>query len=831
AAYSPIMILTGGPGVGKTFTTHTIVSLWKAMGKSIALAAPTGRAAQRLSEMTGLEAKTIHRLLEFDPRTRGFKADSDNPLLQTAIIVDEASMLDLFLAYALVKAVSAGAQLLLVGDIDQLPSVGPGSVLADLINSGRVPVVRLTQVFRQAQQSAIITAAHEINRGQYPTIEKINDNPVSDCLWHGGGYQPEHGVQTICELITDLIPKLGFNPATDVQVLCPMSRGLVGTRNLNIVLQELINPKSPDKVEITRGGMTLRVGDRVIQQTNDYQREVFNGDLGIIADIDTVEQEVNVQYGERSVVYDYADLNEITLAWSVSIHKCVAGYGLTAIKGRGLVQVKDVAIGEKVCTGMGGYRQILDHIQTGEKPIVRILTKSGYTIDISIDHPLLVASREELPHFRKASELAPGNFACIDRSGIDGRIVDLPEIRYQKTNNPQKRIQLPTTLTEDLAWALGVIIGDGSYRRGGHGMIDITSQDLEIVNKYKSIFEGFGLNVTVRARKNHYRVYFVSKPLRHWLESLGLNYALASDKKTPHVIFGATEQVRSAYLRGLFDTDGSVGKINTRFTSSSRQLVKDVHSLLLSIGIISVLNSQGERHHKIIVSGPSIIPFFEKVNFVIERKSRLLSVLVERAIKKGKANIDIIPFGTKLINEFKVNLINTQGIKGQGLKANRSRQYYFVNIIARGEMKCTYAHLQKIVNFSSHHGTYLPENIQKTIHTNYFFDEIVSVEYLVQETTMYDLEVDGHHSFTVNGFVCHNSQGSEYPVVILPFYMQHYMMLSRNLLYTGLTRAKKLAIVIGAKKAISLAVRSTNDMQRYTRLQQRLVLLGKSITS
>ena len=321
AAYSQIMILTGGPGVGKTFTTHSIVSLWKAMGKSIALAAPTGRAAQRLAEMTGLEAKTIHRLLEFDPKSRGFKADSDNPLPHTAIIVDEASMLDLFLAYSLIKAVAAGAQLLLVGDIDQLPSVGPGSVLADLIKSGRVPVVRLTQVFRQAQQSAIITAAHQINQGQYPTIETISNSPVSDCLWHGGGFQPEHGVQTICELITDLIPKLGFNPATDVQVLSPMSRGLVGTRNLNTVLQELINPKSPDKVEITRGGITLRTGDRVIQQTNDYQREVFNGDLGIITAIDTTEQEINVQYGERIVTYDYADLNEITLAWSVSIHK------------------------------------------------------------------------------------------------------------------------------------------------------------------------------------------------------------------------------------------------------------------------------------------------------------------------------------------------------------------------------------------------------------------------------------------------------------------------------------------------------------------------------
>ncbi|MCC5633945.1 ATP-dependent RecD-like DNA helicase [Nostoc sphaeroides CHAB 2801] len=321
AAYSKIMILTGGPGVGKTFTTHTIVSLWKAMGKSIALAAPTGRAAQRLGEMTLLEAKTIHRLLEFDPRTRGFKCDSENPLPHTAIIVDEASMLDLFLAYSLVKAVDIGAQLLLVGDIDQLPSVGPGQILADLINSGRVPVVRLTQVFRQAKTSAIITAAHQINRGIYPTIEPISDNPVSDCLWHGGGHQPEHGVQAICELITDLLPGLGFNPATDVQVLCPMTRGVVGTRNLNTVLQQLINPPSPDKVEINRGGNLLREGDRIIQLTNDYNREVFNGDLGIIQNIDTVEQEVTVQYGERTVVYDYADLNEIALAWCVTIHK------------------------------------------------------------------------------------------------------------------------------------------------------------------------------------------------------------------------------------------------------------------------------------------------------------------------------------------------------------------------------------------------------------------------------------------------------------------------------------------------------------------------------
>jgi exodeoxyribonuclease V alpha subunit len=321
AAYSPVSILTGGPGTGKTFSVRTIVELWKAMGKSIALAAPTGRAAQRLTEMTGLEAKTVHRLLEFDPRSMGFKRDMNNPLPQKAIIIDEASMLDLFLAYSLIKAVPEDGQILFVGDIDQLPSVGPGQILADLIKSDRIPVVRLTQVFRQAATSAIIRSAHQINRGQYPTIEPISNNPQSDCLWHGGGHQPEHGVQVISELVSDFIPTLGFNPQFDVQVLSPMSRGLVGTRNLNKVLQQLINPPSSEKIEITRGEMIFRTGDRIIQLTNDYQREVFNGDIGSIKAIDTEEQEVIIQYDGREVTYDYADLNEIALAFAKSIHK------------------------------------------------------------------------------------------------------------------------------------------------------------------------------------------------------------------------------------------------------------------------------------------------------------------------------------------------------------------------------------------------------------------------------------------------------------------------------------------------------------------------------
>ncbi len=320
AATERVLILTGGPGTGKTFSLHTIIRLWKAMGKSMALASPTGRAAQRLSEMTGFEAKTLHRLLEFDPRTMGFKRNSDNPIAATAVVVDEASMLDLFLANSLVKAIPLDAQLLLVGDIDQLPSVGPGNVLRDLIASEQVPVIRLTQVFRQAQASQIVSNAHRVNQGQYPALESVSQRTRSDCLWWGAP-EPELGVQAIRELIKELIPQWGFDPARDVQVLCPMTKGEVGTRNLNTVLQQLINPPRPDKAEVVRGGMTLRVGDRVIQNVNDYNREVFNGDLGIITTIDPEEQEVVVQFDQRLVTYDYADLNELALAWAVTIHK------------------------------------------------------------------------------------------------------------------------------------------------------------------------------------------------------------------------------------------------------------------------------------------------------------------------------------------------------------------------------------------------------------------------------------------------------------------------------------------------------------------------------
>ena len=320
AATSRLLVLTGGPGCGKTFTTRTIVDLWRAMGKSILLAAPTGRAAQRLTEMTKQEAKTIHRLLAFDPKTMGFRYNEDHPLEAQALIVDETSMLDLFLAHALLKAIPPDAQVLLVGDVDQLPSVGPGMVLRDLIDSKQVPVVRLTEVFRQAASSHIVTNAHRINAGQFPHLTPTTKFAASDCLWLEAP-EPTVGAEGIRHLVSEFLPKHGIDPVRQVQVLCPATRGEVGTRQLNAMLQQVLNAPAPGKVELVHAGSTLRVGDRVIQQVNDYQREVFNGDVGTITSIDLEEQEIVVQFTERAVTYDYADLAELALAWAVTVHK------------------------------------------------------------------------------------------------------------------------------------------------------------------------------------------------------------------------------------------------------------------------------------------------------------------------------------------------------------------------------------------------------------------------------------------------------------------------------------------------------------------------------
>ena len=310
-------VITGGPGVGKTTLVNAILRVIRKKTTKILLCAPTGRAAKRLSESTGMEAKTIHRLLEFDPNSGGFKRGPGNPLEADMVVVDETSMVDIVLMSKLLSAVPAKAALLLVGDADQLPSVGPGAVLTDIIASDAVPVVRLTEIFRQAARSQIIVNAHRINNGEIPRNAEIEG--LSD-FYVVNSQTPENIHAKLMQMVTERIPaRFGFHPVRDIQVLTPMNRGGLGSRALNAELQKALNGSAEPKV--SRFGSIFSPGDKVIQMVNNYDKEVFNGDIGAITAIDTEESELTVDFDKRPVRYEFSELDELALAYATSIHK------------------------------------------------------------------------------------------------------------------------------------------------------------------------------------------------------------------------------------------------------------------------------------------------------------------------------------------------------------------------------------------------------------------------------------------------------------------------------------------------------------------------------
>jgi exodeoxyribonuclease V alpha subunit len=320
ACRSKVLVITGGPGVGKTTIINSIVKIMRAKKLKVLMAAPTGRAAKRMAEATGCEAKTIHRLLVFQPKTYQFKHNAEHPLDGDVFIIDETSMLDITLAWQLVRAIPHRSAVILVGDVDQLPSVGPGCVLRDIIDSGKVPVCRLTEVFRQAARSAIVTNAHRINQGGMPTFprEKV-ESPGSTDFYFVEVADPDKAVDMVRRMVCERIPaRFGFDRVDDVQVLSPMQRGTWGCRNLNAVLQEALNPTGP---AIQRYGWTFRVGDKVMQMRNDYDKDVFNGDIGRVVKIDEVEQEMMVRFDDRPVKYDFNELDELHLSYATTVHK------------------------------------------------------------------------------------------------------------------------------------------------------------------------------------------------------------------------------------------------------------------------------------------------------------------------------------------------------------------------------------------------------------------------------------------------------------------------------------------------------------------------------
>ncbi len=324
ATKSKLMVLTGGPGTGKTTIINAIIKVFQKVDSRIFLAAPTGRAAKRMSETTKLEAKTIHRLLEYNPSQDGFTKNEDNPLSCSLLIVDESSMIDLLLMYQLIKAIPIGCTVIFVGDVNQLPSVGAGNVLRDFINSDVMPVVELMQIFRQAAKSQIIQNAHKIHEGDMPYLE-IDKEGLSDFYFfpEEGENASEKTCKTIVDLVKDRVPKkFKFNPQRDIQVLSPMTRNAGGVEMLNTMLQSALNSST---TPIERSNKVFYLNDKVMQIRNNYDKDVYNGDIGIIVDLDTKERTLLVKYDDKAVHYNYEELDELVLAYAISIHKSQGG--------------------------------------------------------------------------------------------------------------------------------------------------------------------------------------------------------------------------------------------------------------------------------------------------------------------------------------------------------------------------------------------------------------------------------------------------------------------------------------------------------------------------
>ncbi len=312
-----VLVLTGGPGTGKTTLVDSLIRILEKKGQRIVLASPTARAAKRLAEVTGREAKTIHRLLEYSPREAEFKRNDKKPLQADLVVIDEASMVDILLMNHLLKAIPPSATLVLVGDVDQLPSVGPGNVLRDIIESGTVETVRLTEIFRQAQKSLLVVNAHRVNRGEFPRTDRAGEG-LSD-FYFIEREDPEMALKTIKQLCAERIPEaFGLNPLDEIQVITPMHRGVVGVGNLNRELQNLLNPAGE---EMVRGGRRFRLGDKVMQIRNNYEKEVFNGEIGRIAQVDLEVQQMWVEFDGRRIGYDWSEFDDLVLAYAISIHK------------------------------------------------------------------------------------------------------------------------------------------------------------------------------------------------------------------------------------------------------------------------------------------------------------------------------------------------------------------------------------------------------------------------------------------------------------------------------------------------------------------------------
>jgi exodeoxyribonuclease V alpha subunit len=786
-----VMLVTGLPGTGKTTVSRALVKLFKDNNIRFELVSPTGIAAKRLSLVVGHPAATVHRTLGYNGES--WEYGPSNPLGVDAVLVDEASMLDQSLFTRLLGALKQGVMVVLVGDAAQLPSVGAGNVLHELIESKVIPRVALTQIFRQGETSGIILGAHKINAGEVP-VKSHKDFMFLETS----------ATSQIIEQLQTLVTKIQGQGDRDVtfQVLSPRWKGALGVTALNECVREVLNPDKGQKSASLGKGLTLRVGDRVIVTQNNYKKGVFNGEQGTIVNINAVAKEIEVRIRDghtKLIPFTYAEARKtLNLAFVITIHKCV--HPDTRVETpEGLLCISDLPSSGQIATpeGVNAYQ---NKVTLPETSGLRITTEGGYNLGVTLEHGLDVWDGKAYSR-REAQELVGGEFLRFKR-GVTCDVEELPLLPDLEQGESFEGLQeLPAILTEDAAEFLGLVLAGGFVFDSG--LRFVASQTSAAVRFSELVETLFGCVVSGVPTPDSFRVEVVSPSLSQWLSTFE-GWEI-SQKGIPDVIFRSPLRCQKAFLRGLFvaaEVTFNAGRLEQIDLSQANSVLLDeAQVLLLRVNVISVRQNQKNLAPTLSIYGASAREFQAEIGFIS----------VQESLNAFGSCVGVSPYGEELVPLSSVEVESLE----QQFQSGEYGSDYWQNVhscgyLSRSTLLSMLLDLEEVPTWLSTKLEWHHERLQ-TLCAEIFQPVCV--------------EVPQGHRFLQNGCSGWNSQGNEFDYVLMPFVDSYNVQLQRNLLYTAITRAKKRVFMLGHWSAMQRAVTNNSVAHRNTKLAERLRFL------
>lgn len=801
AAKYRLCVVTGGPGTGKTTIVRGII---ETVGQAlelpvIRLGAPTGRAAQRMVETTGMPASTLHRMM-IAPRQQDGEDDYEYELRlrrwppEGLYIVDEVSMVDQPLFWRFLATMIRGAsRLVLVGDVDQLPSVGPGNVLRELILSDVVPLTRLTEVYRQTQGSRIALNAKRINEGEMPEFNTGAD-PGGDCYFLDTEMVADIP-DTVIGLVRDRLPNYyGIDPMRDIVVLAPMKRGVVGSLELNRKVQEAINPRRHGEEEVRSGAEVYRLRDRVMQLRNNYDLGIFNGDVGYIVGLSAATKTLEIAFGagaeERIVVLRDESLNDLVPGYASTVHKCV--HPDTLVETPDGLQTIRTLDPEGLIATPEGPKPYRNFVSNPAARALRITTTDGYQITVTPEHGMSSWNGQRFAR-KEAQNLQKGDWLRTQLTPIFNP-QKAPELPQPPTQDIRaKEWHTPSRLDEDSALFLGLMVGDGTlYRRG----FRLAKRHPEVASTFAALVQRmFGIEAKRFRANNADHAEVNSTQLADWLRLIGGMEPRA--KAVPDVILRAPMRLQARFLQGLFE-DGSVNVKGNRldhieWSTSSLEMEQTVRTMLLRFGIVCGKGSAKRKIPTLYIYGSFARRFAEQIGFVTHSKQ-------DRALlPAGNPTRYTVPINREEVRRLRSSCpaVMTVGAANNA----KTRGYVSRHLLGQITQQC-------------------PDESFAADRLGWHHTQIESIEEVVCPSMC--VEVPDGHRFLQNGFDGWNSQGAEYPAVVQVIHTTHFVMLQRNLLYTALTRARQVSVTVGNWKGLQTAVRNNRIRHRNTRLAARL---------